>query len=62
MYDLKINRELCVMTMKNDTKIEEKLTFRDKIDMNFTNFDPSTRSLKIFFYFNSLLVTKIYIA
>ena len=30
------------MTMKDDTKIEEELTFRLKIDMNFTTFDPST--------------------
>ena len=30
------------MTKKNDTKIEEELTCRFKIDMNFTNFDPST--------------------
>ena len=31
------------MTMKNDTKLEEELTYRLKIDMrNFTNFDPST--------------------
>ena len=30
------------MTMKDDTKIEEGLTFRWKIDMNFTTFDPST--------------------
>ena len=31
------------MTMKNDTKLEEELTCRLKIDMrNFTNFDPST--------------------
>ena len=30
------------MTMKNDTKIEEELTCRFKIDMrNFTNFEPS---------------------
>ena len=36
--------ELSVMTMKDDTKIEEELTCRFKIDMqNFTNFDPSTR-------------------
>ena len=34
--------KLCVMTKKNDTKIEEELTCRFKIDMNFTNFDPST--------------------
>ena len=41
---LKFIEELCVMTMKNDTKIEEELTCRFKIDMrNLTNFDPSTR-------------------
>ena len=42
---LKITEELYVMTMKNDTKIEEELTCRFKIDMNFTNFDPSTRKV-----------------
>ena len=32
------------MTMKNDTKIEEELNCRFKIDMrNLTNFDVSTR-------------------
>ena len=31
------------MKMKNDTKVEEELTCRFKIDMrNFTNVDPST--------------------
>ena len=41
---LKFTEELCVMTMKNDTKIEEKLTSRFKIDMmNLTKFDPSTQ-------------------
>ena len=35
--------ELCVMTMKNDAKIEEELTCHFKIDIrNLTNFDPST--------------------
>ena len=35
------------MTMKNDTKTEQELTCRFKIDMkNFTNFDPSTRKSK----------------
>ena len=35
------------MTMKNDTKIEEELTCRFKIDMrNLTNFDSSTRKSK----------------
>ena len=40
------------MTMKNDTKIEEELTCRYKIDMrNFTNHDPSTREFKkVVFY------------
>ena len=43
----KFTVELCVMTMKNDTKIEEKLTCRFKIEIrNFTNFDPSTRKSK----------------
>ena len=40
---LKFTEELCVMTMKNDTKIEEELTCCFKIDMrNFTIFDRST--------------------
>ena len=35
------------MTMKNDTKIEEELTCRFKIDMrNSTNFDTSTQKSK----------------
>ena len=34
--------ELCVMTMKNDAKFEEKLTCCFKTDMrSLTNFDPS---------------------
>ena len=41
---LKFTGELCVMTMKNDAKIEEELTCQFKIDMkNLTNFEPSTR-------------------
>ena len=44
MYKLKITGELCVMTMKNDAKIEGELTCQFKIDMkNLTNFDLSTR-------------------
>ena len=42
---LKLTEELDVMTVKNDTKIEEELTCRFKIDMNFTKFDPSTRKV-----------------
>ena len=40
---LKFTGELCVMIVKNNAKIEEKLTDQFKIDMkNLTNFDPST--------------------
>ena len=48
MYELNIYRELFVMTMKNDAKLEEELTCRFKTDMrNLTNFDSSTqKSLK----------------
>ena len=38
------------MRVKNDTKIEEELTYRFKIDMNFTKFDPSTRKAKKEFF------------
>ena len=37
----KFARKLCVMTMTNDAKFEEELTYQFKIDMR--NFDPSTR-------------------
>ena len=48
------------MTMKNDTKIEEKSICRFKTDMgNLTNFDPSIRKSKKM-CFNDLLVTKVY--
>ena len=41
---LKFTRALCLMTMKNDTKIEEELICCFKIDMrNLTNFDPVTQ-------------------
>ena len=40
---LKFTEELCVMTMKNDTKFEEELACHFKIDMtNLINFDPTT--------------------
>ena len=45
----KFTVELCVMTMKSDTKIQEELPCRFKIDMNLKNFDPSTRKVKTFF-------------
>ena len=41
---LKFTEDLCVMTMKNDTKIEEELICCFKIDMrNLTSFDPVTQ-------------------
>ena len=44
---LKFTEKLCVMTMKNDTKLEEEMTCRFKIDMrNSTNFDLSTPKSK----------------
>ena len=49
--NLKFTEDLCVMAMKNDTKIEEEQTCRFKIDMrNFINFDPSTRTSKKFVF------------
>ena len=44
---LKFTEELCVMTMKNNAKFEEELTFHFKTDIrNLTNFDSSTRKSK----------------
>ena len=41
---LKFTGELCVITRKNDAKVEEELTCQFKTDMkNLTNFDPSIR-------------------
>ena len=40
---LKFTEELCVIAMKNYTKLDEKLTCQFETDMrNFTNFDPVT--------------------
>ena len=48
---LKFTEELCVMTMKNDTEIEEELTCGFKMDVrNLTNFDLSTQSLQNFHF------------
>ena len=48
---LKFAVELCVMTMKNDAKFEEELTYYFKTDMkNLTNSDSSTgKSKKLLF-------------
>ena len=46
---LKFSGELCVMTMRNDTKFEEELTCQFKIDTkNFTNFDLNTQKYQKF--------------
>ena len=49
------------MKLKRDTKFGEESTCRFQTDIrNLTNFDLSTRSLKIF-PFNRLLLSKVYI-
>ena len=46
---LKFKGELCVMTMKNDAKIEEELTCQFIFNMsNLTNFILSTRKSQKF--------------
>ena len=54
---LKFTEELCDMAMKNDTKIDEELTCRFKIDMR--NLTRELKSLDKL-CFNGLLVTKVY--
>ena len=44
---LKFTGELSVMTMKNNAKFEEELTFHFKTDMrNLTNFNSTTQKSK----------------
>ena len=46
---LKLRRELCFTTMKNDAKFEIELTCDFKIDMrNLTNFDSRTQKSQKF--------------
>ena len=46
---LKLSREFCVMTMKNDAKFEIEFTCHFKTDMrNLTNFDPNTQKSQKF--------------
>ena len=46
---LKFTGEFCVMTMKNNAKFEEELTFQFKIDKrNLIDFDTSTRKSQKF--------------
>ena len=46
---LKFTGELCIMTMKNDSKFEEELTCQFKINIkHFSKFDPSTKKSQKF--------------
>ena len=46
---LELTEELCVITMKDDTKFEEELNCQFKIDIrNSTNIGPSTQKSQIF--------------
>ena len=46
---LKFTEELSLITMKNDAKFEEELTYHLRIDMrNLTNFDSNTQKPKKF--------------
>ena len=59
---LKFTEEWCVMTLKEDTKFEEELTCRFKIEMrNLTNLDSRTWKSQIL-HFNGLPLTKIYVS
>ena len=46
---LKFTWGYCVMTMKNDGRFKEELTFQFKIDMrNLTNFNLNTQKFQKF--------------
>ena len=48
-FKWKNTEELCFMTLKSDTKFEEKLTLDSKNDMrNLVNFHPTTQKSKNF--------------
>ena len=48
------------MTMKNNAKIEKKMTCQFEINMrNLTNFDPSTQKYQKNLHFNRLILTKV---
>ena len=52
--------ELCIMTMKNDSRFEEELTYRFKTDTrNLTNFDTSTQKSQNL-HFKGILLNKVY--
>ena len=52
---LKFTEELCVITMKNNAKFEEELTFHFKTDSrNLTNLTQALENLKKKMLFNLL--------
>ena len=52
--------KLCVITMKNDAKFEEEMTYRFEIEMrNLTNVDRALECLKNM-HFNGLFFIKVY--
>ena len=55
---LKFTGQLCVMTMKNDTKLENELISQFQTDMkNLMKFDSNAQKSQ---KFNGLLLTKVY--
>ena len=45
----KYTTELCVMTIKNDAKVEKEMTCHFKMNIrHLTDFDPSTQKSKRF--------------
>ena len=52
--------KLCVITMNNDAKFEEEMTYRFEIEMrNLTNVDRALECLKNM-HFNGLFFIKVY--
>ena len=57
---LKFTWEFYVMTMNNDAKFEEELTYQFKTDMrNLTNFDPVLENLGTL-HFHAVLLNRVY--
>ena len=58
---LKFTDKVCVMTIKNDAKMEEKRSYRFKLTWGTSQILTLARKCLKNFCFNWLLVTKIYI-
>ena len=57
---LKFTEELCIMTMKNDAKFEEKLTCCFKIETTFWQILNWAFECLKNLHFNEILLTKVY--